>query len=453
MKTTHLLLALLLVACGSDEEHAPQPTPVPSDETSASRPERPADSDEPEAPSEAAEPETAEAEPLAPKLEIDRPEITATQRRSLQQAMRAGRRAARRGDFTEADARFREAVAIDPYGSRTRCEAGFVAFKAGDLDRARHWIDQALASMPANPPESIRVPRAMCLYNAGLVYQAQGRTEDARRAWTQSLALRANATVQGRLDALGEAPGSEDGSLALNASAGFGAHRDVIRDFWCEEGSDGFARADLESCSDIAVSHRSPEGTAAGLEAEIVELRVSALGESEGVFLVLRADGAVKAYRLADTYNPGAGGISADHHVEARYEDLLRGGSTELRVEVHHGSNDEDMGLCERSGYTTTQTIICSADGGELRCGQLTTSTDSYFEHEPCEDWDTGEMEDESAASEEHEGYAVVLQIANGSLNVTDAVTGIGTPPADILGTHPMASFLDPNGAWVMEAL
>ncbi len=452
MKSTCLVLALLLAACG-DDEGSPQPEP-PSDDEATQAAEVPDEPDEPEAADEATVGETTEATlPATPGVTIDRPEITAAQRASLRQAISAGRRAARQGDFAAADARFREAVEIDRYGSRTRCEAGYIAFRAGEVERARQWIDQALASMPANPPEPIRVPRAMCLYNAGLVYEAQGRTEDARRAWTQSIALRPNATVQGRLDALGEAPTAEESSVSLNASVGFGAHRDVIRDFWCAEGSDGFTGEDLESCSDIEVSHRSPTGTAAGLEAEIVELSVTTWGESEGVFLVVRAGGAVKAYRLADTYNPGAGGITADYRVDARYENLLRGGSTELLVQLNHGMNDEDMGVCERSGYTTTSTILCSADGGQLRCSQVTTKSDSYFEHEPCEDWDTGEMEDESAASQEHEGYEVSLEIVDGSLVITDPGSEIGTPPAGIVGRHSMASFLDPNGTWVMAPL
>ena len=91
---TRLFLALLLVACGADEEQAPQPESTPTAETSTQPPERPAESDEPEAPPEATEPGTPEAE--APRIAIDRPQITAAQRRSLQLAMRAGRRAARR---------------------------------------------------------------------------------------------------------------------------------------------------------------------------------------------------------------------------------------------------------------------------------------------------------------------------------------------------------------------
>lgn len=454
MRTAPLLLvAFFLAACDSDEEPAPSPE-TPADEAPAtpSEPETPVEEPAPGEPANE-DPPTA-ADLPSPAVELNRPQITAAQRRSLQQAIKAGRRAARQGDHATADARFREAVEIDPFGSRTRCEAGYVAFRAGDVERARQWIDKALASMPANPPESIRVPRAMCLYNAGLVYQAQGRTEDARTAWTQSLDLRPNATVQTRLDGLGDPQAAQaEGELSLDASAGFGAHRDLIRDYWCASGSDGFTPEDIESCTAISVSHRSPEGTAAGLEAEIVELAVDSWGVSQAVFLVVRAAGAVRAYRLADIYNPGVGGVSADYRVDARYEDLLRGGVTELRLDVRHGTNDEDMGVCERNGYSAASTIVCSADGGELRCAAIQTLSDAYFEHEPCEDWDTGEMEDESAAVEEHEGYMVTAEIANGTLTVTDADTGIGTPPRELLGTHPLASVLAPGSDWILEPL
>jgi len=108
-----------------------------------------------------------------------RPTITPEQRRELRAAIREGRAKTRVRDHVAALADFRRALAIDGTSARLRCEAGFVAFRAGELDEAERWIQLALGRLPNDPPEALKVPVAMCLFNAGLVYEAKGRKAEA----------------------------------------------------------------------------------------------------------------------------------------------------------------------------------------------------------------------------------------------------------------------------------
>src|SRR5690606_13464476 len=59
-------------------------------------------------------------------------------------------------------------------------------------------------------PESLRVPLAMCLYNAGLVRRAVGDGPGARDALARSIALRPHPSAQRALDELGDAEPSSD---------------------------------------------------------------------------------------------------------------------------------------------------------------------------------------------------------------------------------------------------
>lgn len=182
--TTLGALALVsLAAC--DDPPPPRPTPAPTP-----------------APVEAPTP-PAPAEP--PAHEPPQPP-SAEQRARIRTLIREGRVAAHDQRLDVALARFDEALRLSPNAPRLACEAGFVAYRAEQLEVAERRIEFALRRF--GPPEAVaeedREQLAMCLYNRGLVAAALDDVDTAQDAFEASLELRPNAVVEHRLQELEE---------------------------------------------------------------------------------------------------------------------------------------------------------------------------------------------------------------------------------------------------------
>jgi tetratricopeptide (TPR) repeat protein len=91
------------------------------------------------------------------------------------------------------------------------CEAGLQAHRLGRLDAALEHLDRGVAR--AGPPST----KAACLYNLGRVLEDRGDPGGAEDCYADSLALRPNATVSERLEAL-RASADEDGEGAGDES-------------------------------------------------------------------------------------------------------------------------------------------------------------------------------------------------------------------------------------------
>ena len=376
----------------------------------------------------------------ATTAEAPRPTITTAQRRELRAAIREGRTKTRAGDHAGALAAFRRAIAIDGQSARLRCEAGFVAYRAGVLDEAERWIQLALGRLPNDPPEPLKVPVAMCLFNAGLVYEARDRKADAHDAWTRSLALRPNATVQRRLDALGVV--QAETPVVLTGSFEEIARR--LRDAYCESGSAGFTREDLESCDQIEQKLRPPTGASSSrMDARLIEHSVIVMGGDMSATLVVKAGEQARAVPIASLYSPGAMGMSADYEVH-RFElvDVIPGGAPEVVLQVHQRENDEDMGVCERTGGTDERTWVCGLLDGAIRCASIPMESTSYFERDEgcCE-----EEEDCEPPTSETTGYRYVVAFEAGDVVITrSALSEAFTeqPLEDWVGRHPLEAML-----------
>jgi hypothetical protein len=149
----------------------------------------------------------AVAPALAPAVERPPPrERAASQIRLLREA----RRAARAHDYTTALDRFDQMLRAAPRSPRIACEAGFVAHQAGRDDLAEPRIELALRGFGPDDElaPDMRVPAAMCLYNAGLVYEARGDRAAASSAYERSLRLRPSDAVSRRRAALSGAAAS-----------------------------------------------------------------------------------------------------------------------------------------------------------------------------------------------------------------------------------------------------
>lgn len=416
--TRIVLAALVAVGCGMREqprEEREQPRAEPVLESEPSARADPAQEERAHPPSEA-------------RGQQQRRTLDDATRTRLRTAIRDGRRAARDGRFADAVAAFESAVEIDPASARVRCEAAFVAFQNGELARADAHVRIALAATPPSDrvDDELRVPTAMCLYNAGLIHEARDRLPEAREAFRRSLALRPNETVRGRLADVERRMDpmdvdEDDGALSFPLATSFDDIARSLRDELCATGGGGFSPGYV-ACDDIQVRiERAGEST--GIEAAAISLsvQVPAGGEQLETALAVRGAGALLVGRTAEGYSPGIAGMSASCQLTLELRDVLPGGSPEL-LATHMGeAHDSDMGTCDERGYYQGGRIACSIDDGTLRCIALPTSSVSFEDHTPCNDtWDADGDDDydEELAGDEavhtEEGYSLVLTLESG---------------------------------------
>ncbi len=382
MRATTIALALALAACGTT---APTPAPV-----APSPPPPPVVA--PTAP-----PPTAVAPtPPAPPARVS-PESS----RTVAAAVAEARREAHAGHLPEALAAFDRALALVPGQPRVLCEAGFIAHRAGDEAGAARRIDSALHVFgPADHiGADLRDPLAMCLYNRGLVAEAQHDGEAAARAYEASLALRPNRVVSAALaraqasvaieddEALGVRVGGALVEDDLVRVTSLDALTDVLRHGmrgFDEDGEDPVApsavtvhlRATLQrpgSGAEIAlldvddgaesyreqrlvVAERTADGYRVGtLQVGAQDLMVSeSEGDSHLSDVQTRWDGDVLVIQVSTTINEGSfdsvedddGGycnVQIHHVVSATVAVICRAGAACVKAPIAHGDSGADV--------------------------------------------------------------------------------------------------------------
>ncbi|UJR85362.1 tetratricopeptide repeat protein [Sandaracinus amylolyticus] len=291
-----------------------------------------------------------------------------TKRRAFTRALREARRAVREGDHTTALARMDEALAALPE-PRARCEAGYIAFRAGDHERARAMIEAALRELPreAEVPERLRVPLAMCLYNAGLVRRELGDAAGARAAFTRSLALRPHPSVERALGELGPATDAPPDEPALPASTISDAALDALLG---EEHTAFRATFRERACEDL--EELPPVWVRGDVRAMLIEPCPGPEGSGE---LWVAHDGRVDVVALYTIDRPTAEvGSSRFGAARAQWAPLIPGGRAELVVafeqqdELYLPYEDGE----ESSSSITTSTMVCSIEA-TLRCAAWAT--------------------------------------------------------------------------------
>lgn len=116
--------------------------------------------------------------------------------KSYEAALKQGNKLLDAKKYEEALATFRVALEFKPDDARALSEISWAAFQAGEMDAARDAARAAIAGADDKKLE------AAALYNLGRVEEHEGNTDAARRAYSESLALRPNKTVRKRLAAL-----------------------------------------------------------------------------------------------------------------------------------------------------------------------------------------------------------------------------------------------------------
>lgn len=108
----------------------------------------------------------------------------------------------------DAVTRLRARLASAPQDSSRRCELAFALVGVGTFEEARTLADASVVALDALPrplPGRTRNTLAACLYNRGRAHEGLSHPTEAATDYVRSLALRTNATILTRLEAL--APG------------------------------------------------------------------------------------------------------------------------------------------------------------------------------------------------------------------------------------------------------
>lgn len=357
------------------------------------------------------------------------PRLSAADRARVGEVLRDARRLTREGEHAEALTRFEEALAIDRGAWRVECEAAFVAWRAENLDSADTHLRSAMNGIPPGfVPEALRVPTAMCLYNAGLIADARGNAEAARDMWEESLRLRPNDTVRGRLLAL---PADTEGLRPWQTLPFATPIEEIVaamRSDFAAEGLAGF-EAGTRSASEIPLEVQTL-GSAAGIEVHRIhaDFPVDGLGDQIIEALVVRGAGSLRAALLGQSYNAGRAISTTTVRIEPRFEDVLPGGQPEFVAQVN------DMGGSVADGAEcwgeTHHLIVCSVDSAELRCFSVPYEETSIYS-------------DESDEEPEVEGFCWTPLFQSGQVNFERCEDFAGTAPPFIQGTHDLSMLLD----------
>jgi hypothetical protein len=302
---------------------------------------------------------------------------------------------ARAGQFEEAWTRL-QPLATASAPPSFRCEAGYVAFRAGHLDLAVPLIRGAADSYATPTDQEGRVSLARCLYNVGLVSEAAGDWPAAVASYQRSFSLRANRTVYEHLvQASAHAEGAADEAQndritdALRRALGPSPSMEALA-----QGFTDYCMASPyhpQNCTaSLEGRWSAPSDSGVLLEAALIRTE-----RPDDIYLAVRdAEGARVIASLMPQYG------DAELHVDqARFEEVVPSRGLELVLDVTRlvyldsfpGNDcdpDEDEGcMGARERQAERLRIVCAPLEDELACAAIPTFESRYyadgFDHAP----------------------------------------------------------------------
>lgn len=273
-------------------------------------------------------------------------------------ALDEGRKLSRAKDWSKALEAFDRALVVMPDDARVLSEVGWAAFQANRLDRAEEANARALAN--AKEP----LVRAPILYNMGRVAEARGKPDAARKAYKESLALRTNAEVKRRLDAL-----VVDASTASSDEPGLGC-RESFPDVTAMCRCLGKDKDNLfvPEWVKFSCGRRGTNPLGDG-RFGIVEAGGEEGGERAHLLIVSEANRVRWLRNLGSDYEPGAFGVHNQAHVLGG-ESRNVAGHTVVIVHSKQDDNDFNMAGLELCEYRAKLDTICAIGekAGETQC-------------------------------------------------------------------------------------
>ncbi len=333
------------------------------------------------------------------------------ERKAFAHALSLGRKAAKAKDYAGALAALEAALKLSPRSPSVLGELGWAHFNAGQLDKAAAHTESAIDT-------ASRAKQLGALhYNRGRILEAQGKKEEARVAYTESLGLRANETVRKRVDGLG-------GPLVRSTTAAAAATADKaaveVVSYYCES-CDGTAD---EGCTCGGAPTEIGEGGIESFEVVHIEGSGEPGGSVDTHVLVVGHGGRFFGMGVvADGYTPGVAYIYNSGSVDAvRVEDLLPElPGKELVIEATNGTVDHDPGVESTSSDEKKTWMICGLAKGRPTCATLTRAVD-WSNNELGPDWEVGKELDSGK-------WSLDVSVSGGKISVA---LGKGTREGDL---------------------
>lgn len=332
MRSSLFVAFVIAIACDRSADPAPAGKAATTEKAPAKAP------SDPKADAKAdAKADTAKTDPSKPAAPAKpaAPTITKEQRAKYHAHLEQGRKHSKASAWAEAIEELEAALALVPGDDRALGELSWAAFSSGDHAKAR---EAALAASRGTTRPNIK---AAALYNLGRAEEASGRLAEAKAAYTESIALRPNKVVAGRLAALGKSA-PEQSPLACATPQ---------------------SEAEVCTClmKSVADDEVPPECTLAATRNENIKLATfatSGVGEQNVVVVARQSTGWAVVAELAYVYNPGMMGIHEELTIgEATARTL--GTHTVVEIDAHKSRSDTDLGIDEIESEESDLLVVC----------------------------------------------------------------------------------------------
>ncbi len=353
---------------------------------------------------------------------------TAAQRATFKESLAAGRKAVKAKDYKTAIGKLEAALAIVPSSTSVLGELGWAYFLDGQLEAAEKRTDAAISlSMRAKQLGALH-------YNLGRIREAQGKKDDARSEYTESLSYRVNETVQKRVNALGGplvTATDVAGATSFEGAVGYGPYCEAPIE---KSKADGDASCTWTGTQDEALAG---EGLA---QVRLVQLDGHAddIGGSVDAQMLLVRHGQrwFNMGVVADSWVPGMDYITNNGEVQGfKASDLLPElPGTEVRVIERASSVDHDPGAEMTSSDMAMKWHLCGLLDGAPTCVSIAYELEWESNQLEGESWDAGKKLDGGK-------WAMKIDIDGGKIVIEPIGEATDLPPVAqaCLGRHTFA--------------
>lgn len=342
-------------------------------------------------------------------------------------ALNAGRKAAKAGNYDEAISLFEKALKLDPNHPGALGELGWAAFKKGDLKRARHATNLAIANVKQMPR------KGALLYNLGRIDEQEGNVELAIDHYKRSLSVRDNKIVKARIESLGATPPPPSGSDASKPI-------ETVEQMCASILDDDFFCDDEETdCGCVAYKHtKNPVAGATIAEAAVFAAGAFTSGLGEEAYGYFGIKTPKRGWQILDMVGdasmPGISYINNDYEIrQLEFAQLIDGGEAEVVMVAQRRESDGDYSSNVLEYEWVSTMFICQVAAAGPVCTAFKVDSDIGM---------SKMMDDGPAPDVEEWGplgaaiWKVTTSFADGAITIAKAE---GDPPSDLLGTHAIA--------------